>query len=185
MRLAFSALHTPVDVGLGGVLVANMLVAWLDGNPRILPTGEATDESQDPGTSPEEAGIHLLTPIDTERGPPPSGEHGAAVCAAREGTRTGLERILDPHAGSGHRKDGHRDGEAGGLQDLGGGGLDGTSRRGVCVGGLPVGALKPRPASTAGVVRAPRNPGDRRRWLLTPRRPQPLIFTTITGRHDP
>src|SRR5260370_7569010 len=92
-----------------------MLVAWLDGNPRILPTGEATDESQDPGTSPEQAGIHLLTPIDTEPGPPPSGEHGAAVCAAREGTRTGLERILDPQAGSGPGKVGHGAGEPGRL----------------------------------------------------------------------
>jgi hypothetical protein len=50
MRPALSPLHTPIDVGLGGVLLANMLVAWLDGNPTILPTGEATDESQDPGT---------------------------------------------------------------------------------------------------------------------------------------
>jgi len=27
MRLALSALHTPIDVGLGGVLLANMLAA--------------------------------------------------------------------------------------------------------------------------------------------------------------
>src|SRR5260370_5775037 len=185
MRLAFSALHTPIDVGLGGVLLANMLVAWLDGNPRILPTGEATDESQDPGTSPERGGIELLTAIDTEPGPPTSGEHGAAVCAAREGTRTALERSLDPYAGSGPRKDGHRDGEAGGLQDLGGGGLDGTSRRGVCVGGLAVGALKPRLASTAGVVRAHRNAGDRRRWLLRSGGLQRRIVTRIAGPNGP
>src|SRR5258707_14436519 len=146
MRLAFSALHTPIDVGLGGVLLANMLVAWLDGHPRVLPTGEATDESQDPGTSPEQTGLHLLTPVDTEPSPPPSGEHGATVCTAREGTGTGLERIPDPHAGSGSGEDGHGDGEAGGLQNLGGGGLDGARRGGGFVWGLPAGALKPRPA---------------------------------------
>src|ERR671912_2995580 len=108
MHLALSALHTPIDVGLGGVLLANMLAAWLDGNPRILPTGEATDESQDPGTSPEQTGVHLLTPVDTEPSPSPSGEHRAAVRTAREGTGTGLERIPDPHPGSGPGEDGHR-----------------------------------------------------------------------------
>src|SRR5260370_26459276 len=118
MPQALSALHTPIDVGLGGVLLANMLVAWLDGDPRILPTGEATDESQDPGTSPEQTGLHLLTPVDTEPSPPPSGEHGAAGRPAREGTGTGLERIPDPHAGSGSGQDGHGDVAAGGLPDL-------------------------------------------------------------------
>src|SRR5687768_14059731 len=132
-RLAFSALHTPIDVGLGGVLLANMLAAWLDGNPTRLPTGEATNESQDPGTSPEQTGVHLPAPVDTKPSPSPSGEHGAAVRAARESTGTGVERISDPHAGSGPGEDRYRDGKAGGLQDLGGGGLDGASRRGVCV----------------------------------------------------
>jgi hypothetical protein len=166
MRPALSAVHTPIDVGLGGVLLANMLAAWLDGHPRVLPTGEATDESQDPGTSSEQSGVHLLAPVDTQPSPPPSGEHGAAVCTAREGTGIGLERIPDPHAGSGPGEDRHRDGETGGLQDLGGGGLDGASRRGVCVGGLAAFALQPRLASSAGIVRVHRNPGDRRRWLL-------------------
>src|ERR1041384_3068284 len=157
MRLALSALHTPIDVGLGGVLLANMLAAWLDGHPEVLPMGEATDESQDPGTSPEQTGIHLLTPVDTEPSPPPSGEHGATIRTAREGTGTGLERIPDPHAGSGPGEDGHRDVATGGLQDLGGGGLDGASRCGVCVRGLAVGALKSRLASSAGVVCLHRN----------------------------
>src|SRR5215813_11015413 len=166
MRKAVSALHTPIDVGLGSVLLANMLAAWLDGHPEVLPIEEATDESQDPGTSPEQAGLHLFTPVDAEPSTPPSGEHGAAVRTAREGTGTGLERIPDPHAGSGSGEDRHRNGEAGGLQDLGGGGLDGASRRRVCIGGLAAGALQPRLASSAGIVRVHRNAGDRRRWLL-------------------
>ena len=46
-----------------------------------------------------------------------------------------------------------------GLQDLGGGCLDGASGRGVCFGSLAAGALESRLASAAGVVRA-----HRRRW---------------------
>ena len=46
MPQTLSPLHTLIEVGLGGVLLAHMLVAWLDGHPRNLPTGEATDESQ-------------------------------------------------------------------------------------------------------------------------------------------
>src|SRR4029453_4975360 len=114
MRQALSAVHTPIDVGLGGVLLANMLAAWLDANPRVLPTGEATDESQDQGTSSEQTGLHLLAPVDAEPSAPPSGEHGAAIRTAREGIGTGLERIPNPHAGSGPGEDRHRDGETGG-----------------------------------------------------------------------
>src|SRR5258708_8268746 len=113
MRKAVSALHTPIDVGLGGVLLANMLAAWLDGHPEVLPIEEATDESQDPGTSPEQAGLHLFTPVDAEPSAPPSGEHGAAVRTAREGAGTGLERIPDPQAASGSREDRHGKGETG------------------------------------------------------------------------
>jgi hypothetical protein len=32
-----AALHTSIDVGLGGVLLANMLAGWLDGDPKVLP----------------------------------------------------------------------------------------------------------------------------------------------------
>src|SRR5216683_1906743 len=185
MRQAVSAIQMPIDVGLGGILLANMLVAWLDGDAKVLPTGEAVDESQDRRTSPEQTSLHLFTAVDAEPSPSPSGEHGAAVRTAREGTGTGLERIPDPHAGSGSGEDGHRDGEAGGLQDLGGGGLDGASRRGVCVAGLAAGALKPRLASSAGVVRAHRNAGDRRRWLLRSGGRQRRIVARIEGRNGP
>src|ERR671910_611564 len=185
MHLALSALHTPIDVGLGGVLLANMLAAWLDGNPRILPNGEATDESQGSGTSPEQTGVHLLTPVDTEPSPPPSGEHGATVCTAREGAGTGLERIPDPHTRPGPGQDGYRNGAAGGLQNFGGGCFDGSSRCGVCIGSLAVGAFKPRLASTAGVVCAHQNAGDRRRWLLRSSGLQRRIVARVEGHHGP
>src|ERR1700757_4063733 len=185
MRQAVSAIQMPIDVGLGGVLLANMLVAWLDSDSNVLPTGEAVDESQDRRTSPEPTSVHLFTPVDAEPSPPPSGEHGTSVRTAREGAGTGLERIPDPHAGSGSWEDRHRNGEAGGLQDLGGRGLDGASRRRVCVGGLAAGALQPRLASSAGIVRVHRNAGDRRRWLLRSGGLQRRIVARIEGRNGP
>ena len=167
MSEALSALHAPIDPGLGGVLLANMLASWLDRqSAAVTATAEASDESQDQGTSPEQTGLHLLTPVDAGPSAPPSGEHGAPVCTAREGAGTGLERIPDSHARPGPGKDGNGDDGAGGLQDLGGGCLDGPSGRGVCPGSLATGALESRLASAAGAVRAHRHAGDRRRWLL-------------------
>src|SRR5437016_4095913 len=183
MRPAVSAIQIPIDVGSGGILLANMLVAWLDSDPKVLPTGEAVDESQDRRTSPKQTSVHLLTPVDTEPSSLPSGEHGASVRTAREGAGTGLGRIPDPHAGSGLGEDGYRNGRTGGLQDLGGGGLDGPSGRGVCLGGLPAGALESGLASAAGVVRAHRNAGDRRRWLLRSGGFQRRIVARIEGRN--
>src|SRR6516162_4372789 len=142
MPPAASALPLPIDVRLGGLLLANMLAAWLDDNPKVLSTGEASHESQDRRTSPEPTSLRVFTPVDAVPSPPPSGEHGASVRTAREGAGTGLERIPDPHAGSGPGQDGHRNGSTGGLQDLGGGGLDGASGRGVCLGGLAAGTLE-------------------------------------------
>src|SRR6516165_3827366 len=133
MRSAVSAIQMPFDVGLGGVLLANMLVAWLDSDSEVSPTEEAVDESQDHRTSPEATSLHLPTPVDTEPSPPPSGEHRTSVCIAREGDGTGLERIPDPHAGSGPGQDGYGNGGTGGLQDLGSGGLAGASGRGVAL----------------------------------------------------
>jgi hypothetical protein len=54
MRESLPALLGPIDVGLGGVLLANMLVGWLDADPKLLPPGEAPDESQDYRTPPQQ-----------------------------------------------------------------------------------------------------------------------------------
>src|SRR5260370_30183336 len=121
----------------------------------------------------------------TERWSPASWDDLAGSCVAKGGVCWGLALMQLPIVFFFQAEDGIRDGEAGGLQDLGGGGLDGTSRRGVCVGGLAVGALKPRLASTAGVVRAHRNAGDRRRWLLRSGGLQRRIVTRIEGRNGP
>ena len=166
MRPAVSAIQMSVDVGLGGVLLANMLVAWLDSDSEVSPSEEAVDESQDRRTSPEPTSLHLPTPVDAGPSPPPSGEHRTSVCPARESGGTGLERTPDPHARSGPGQDGHRNGGTGGLQDVSSRGLAGSSGRGIRAGGFATGALESGLASAAGVVCAHRNPGDRRRWLL-------------------
>src|SRR5215831_11440612 len=157
MRPASSAIPVPIDVGLGGMLLANMLLAWLDSDAKGLPSEEAVDEPQDRRTSPEQTSLHLSAPVHAQPSPPPSGEHRTSVCTTGEGAGTGLEPIPDPHAGWGPGEDGHRNGGTGGLQDFGGGGLDGASGRGVCLGGLPPGAFESGLASAPGVVRAYRN----------------------------
>src|SRR5437773_1054425 len=60
MSASLAALHGPIDVGLGGVLLANMLAVWLDGDPKVLPTGEAADESQDHRTPPQQNGLCMF-----------------------------------------------------------------------------------------------------------------------------
>mgnify|MGYP001579519793 CR=1 FL=1 len=40
MREMPSALQSPIDAGLGGVLLANMIEAWLAGNPDCLVSAE-------------------------------------------------------------------------------------------------------------------------------------------------
>ena len=39
-----SAVYAPIDVELGGVLLANMLVGWLDGDPESSLFVEVADE---------------------------------------------------------------------------------------------------------------------------------------------
>src|SRR6266566_3903588 len=53
-----AALHTSIDVGLGGVLLANMLAGWLDSDPKGLPTAETAGEPEDHRTSPEQVRHH-------------------------------------------------------------------------------------------------------------------------------
>src|SRR5215467_133773 len=185
MPPAASALPRPINVRLGGLLLANMLAAWLDDDPKVLSTREASHESQDRRTSPEPTSLRVFTPVDAVPSPPPSGEHGASVCTPGESAGTGLERAPDPHAGSGPGQDGHRNGSTGGLQDLGGGGLNGASGRGVCLGGLAAGTLESRLASAFGAVCTHRNAGDRRRWLLRSGGFQRRIVARIEGCHGP
>src|SRR6266567_9184701 len=122
-----SALHASIDAGLGGVLLANMVEAWLAGNLDCLASAEATDEPQDHRTAPEQAGLHLCAPVDQCPGTPPSGEHRAPVCTANDGAGTGLERIGDSDARPGPGHDGDRDDPTRGFQDSGSGCLDGPS----------------------------------------------------------
>ena len=84
MRPAVSALPIPIDVRAGGLLLANMLVAWLD--EEALSTGEeASNEPQDRRTSPEPTSLRLFTPVDAQPSPPPSGEHKYALREKAQG----------------------------------------------------------------------------------------------------
>ena len=175
----------PFDPKQGGLLLANMLSAWLDGEPSGEATVEAVHEPQDRRTSPQPIRLCLPAPVDAWPSAPSSGEHGAPVCVAREGAGTGLERSCDPHPRSGPRQVGNADGGTGGFQDLGSRCLDGTSGRGVCLGSLPTFALGLGLASTAGVVCPHPNPGDRRGWLLRSGRFQRRTFVGLEGDDGP
>src|SRR5205809_5105591 len=166
MREVLPTLRAPTDAGLGGVLLANMVEAWLVGNPDGVTSVEAANELQDHGTTPEQTGLHLCPSVDECPGAPSPGKHGAPVWPANNGAGTGLERIGDSDARSGPGHDGDRDDQEGGFQDSGGGCVDGPSGRGVCAGSFTAGALESRLASAAGVVCAYRDAGNRRRRLL-------------------
>src|SRR5260370_24624079 len=88
-------LHASMDAGLGGVLLANMVEAWLVGNPDGATSVEAANELQDHATTPEQTGLHLCPPVDECPGAPPPGVHGAPVCIANDGAGVGLERVGD------------------------------------------------------------------------------------------
>src|SRR5262245_49594764 len=147
MSEAVSAPQVSIDAGLGGVLLANMVEAWLVGNADGATSVEAANEPQDHAKTPEQAGLHLCPPIDECSGAPPPGEHGAAVCTAKDGAGDGLERIGDSDTRSGPGHDGDRDDQAGGFQNSGGRCLDGASGRGICAGSFPTGARQSRLAS--------------------------------------
>src|SRR5258708_3839371 len=185
MGEAESAPPTSIEAELGGVLLANMLEGWLTGDPDFFVTAETANEPEDLRAPPEQTRLHLFAPIDTGSSVPPSREHRAPVCAAGVGSGAGLERSRDPHPRPGPGEDRDRNDQAGGLQDLGGGCLDGSSGRGVCLGSLTAGTLEPRLASATGVVFAHPDAGHRRGWLLRSGGFQRRPFARIEGDHGP
>src|SRR5260370_21382541 len=64
MREVLPTRRAPTDAGLGGVLLANMVEAWLVGNPDGVTSVEAANELQDHGTTPEQTGLHLCPSVD-------------------------------------------------------------------------------------------------------------------------
>ena len=161
-----SSLFVPIDPESGGVLLANMLEAWLDARADFLTIAEVTDELEDHRTASEQTCLHLSAPVDPGSSPSSSGEHGTPVCPAAEGIGIGLERSHGPHTRSRPGNIGCADDRTHGFQDFGRGCFDGASGSRVCSGSFATGTLECRLVSTAGVVRTDPDAGDRRRWLL-------------------
>jgi len=170
MSESLAAALVPIDVELGGAFLANMLACWLDGDRKSSFSLEVADQYRDQRATPEQDRLCVCTPVDAGAGPSPSGEHGAPVCAEREGLGVGLERSVGSDSGPGPGQVRSTDNGPRGFQDTGGGSLDGASGRSVCAGSLATGALEFRLASIAGVVCTDQYAGDRRRWLLQPGR---------------
>src|SRR5215469_680104 len=122
-----SSLIAPFDPELGGVLLANMLDAWLDAQPDFLTIAEVTDELEDHRAASEQTRLHLPAPIDPGSSSSSSGEHRTPVCPAAEGTGVGLERSHSPHTGSRFGNIRYADNQTHGFQDFGGGCFDGSS----------------------------------------------------------
>src|SRR5208282_1117170 len=103
MSHAAASPSAPFDRKQGGLLLANMLSAWLDGKPSGEATAEAGYEPKDRGTSPHPIGLCLPAPVDARPSTPSSGEHGTPVCVAREGKELGWSqasiRTLDRDLG--------------------------------------------------------------------------------------
>src|SRR5437879_8203440 len=146
-----SSLFVPIDPESRGVLLANMLEAWLDARADFLTIAEVTDELEDHRTASEQTCLHLSAPVDPGSSPSPSGEHGTPVCTAAEGTGIGLERSHGPHTRSRPGNIGCADDRTHGFQDLGRGCFDGASGSRVCSGSFATGTLECRLVSTAGV----------------------------------
>src|SRR5215831_10604763 len=178
-----SSLIAPFDPELGGVLLANMLEAWLDAQPDFLTIAEVTDELEDHRTASEQTRLHLPAPIDPGSSSSSSGEHRTPVCSAAEGTGVGLERSHSPHTGSRFGNIRYADNQTHGFQDFGGGCFDGSSGSRVCFGSFAAGALECRLVSTARIVRADPDTRDRRRWLLRSRGLQRRTFARAEGHH--
>src|SRR5258707_2055252 len=166
MSTASSSLIVPTDFQLASMIVANMLENCLDFPSNVWTPAEVTDEPENLRTAAEQTGLHLCASVDACASAPPSREHRASVCAAKESSGTGLERNVDPHPRSGLGNircpyDGTR-----GLQDPGSGCFDGSGGRGACLGSFPTGALESRLSPTPGDMCADSDTGDRRGWLL-------------------
>src|ERR1700730_10023614 len=165
-----SARIAPSEMETGGVLLANMLEAWLDSGPNVLASTETIDELQDHRAASEQIRLCVCAPIDDGPSSSPPREHRASVCSPPEGTGAGVERSGDPHPGPGSRLVGSTDDGTGGLQDLGERYLAGPRGCGVCLGGLTPGAFRPGLASAVAVVCLDSDLGHRRGWLLRSQR---------------
>src|SRR5260364_97038 len=108
-------LLTPsVDAQFAGVLIANMLEAWLTAAPALEATEEAMNDHQDHRTALQQTGVHLYPSVDSGPGTASSGEYRTPVCAAGQSVGTGWPetaiRTLDRDLGqSGARMKGRED----------------------------------------------------------------------------
>src|ERR1017187_8219337 len=120
------AVRALIDVESGGVLLANMLAGWLDANGESSLSVEAADEYHNQRAASEQDCVCICASVDAGAGSSPSGEHGAPICSAGEGTGHGLERAVGSDFGRGSGQVGIADNGAGGFQDSGSGSLDGA-----------------------------------------------------------
>ena len=59
-----AAVHVPIDVELGGGFLANMLVAWIDGDRQSSFSVEAADEYRDQRATAEQDRLCVCAPVE-------------------------------------------------------------------------------------------------------------------------
>src|SRR5438477_4583255 len=148
-----------LDVPSVGMLIANMLVSWIDAQSSCSTAVENAHEQQDHRVSFEQTRVHIPATVNSGTGTPSSTEYRTSVRVARESTATGLDRGIDSGAGSGPgtlRKTQHRSRR---LQDSRSRGVDGSGGCGVRARSIPPCTLERRLGAAAGAVCADANGG--------------------------
>src|ERR1700726_5316850 len=107
---------TGLDVAKAGVILANMIEAYLAGGaPPSNPEGAAHDDLQDCRSTSVAGSLHLHSSVDDGAGPLQPGEHRAPVQSGEQGTVSRLELGAGPDPRPGSRPVGGADNQSRGL----------------------------------------------------------------------
>src|SRR6202795_3593415 len=95
---------TGLDVAKAGVILANMIEAYLAGGaPPSNPEGAAHDDLQDCRSTSVAGSLHLHSSVDDGAGPLQPGEHGAPIQSGEQSPVSRLESGADPGSRPGSR----------------------------------------------------------------------------------
>src|ERR1700726_4071332 len=139
---------TGLDVAKAGVILANMIEAYLAGGaPPSNPEGAAHDDLQDCRSTSVAGSLHLHSSVDDGAGPLQPGEHRTPVQSGGQSAVSGLEPGADSNPRPGSRPIRRANDRSRGLQGVGQRRGAGPSRSDLLPGSLATGAIEPGLAS--------------------------------------
>src|SRR6266853_572460 len=158
MDLAVAAL----DFTKAGAILADMVESYLAaGASPFEPEGADNDDLQDCRSTSVTGSLHLHSSVDDGAGPLQPGEHGAPIQSGEQSPVSRLESGADPGSRPGSRPVRRANDPSRRLQGSGQRCRHGASRCDLLPGSLAPGALEPRLASPARVMRHHGNTRDR------------------------